>query len=244
MLRSLCLLIALALSGPASAQSGRWATAEDNLYWPLKEARARAYSDHDRAFFEGLLADTFVGMGPDGRLSSRADYLAAEFGAERPPGMAPVTEVDDFHAVRTGATLVMHYTETVRTAVGADAFVEHLRRLDVYVWAGGRWRLQAMTAARIPQAPATMPIDPAKLADYEGAYVFGPGIISTVRRDGGRLLEQTSGQPEGELLPVAPDTFYAPPDVEARVVFERDGAGRVVAQVYQSSGQRLRALRR
>ena len=69
-------------------------------------------------------------------------------------------------------------------------------------------------------------------------------MVSAVRLEGGRLTEQTSGQQKVELIPIGPDLFYAPPDLEARVSFERDGAGRIVAQVYKTGSQTFRGARR
>src|SRR5262249_2110171 len=144
------------------------------------------------------------------------------------------TEVTAFSARRTGSTLVLSYEEIERSQVGDQQFVEHLARLDVYVRQGGRWRLLTMTAARIPQAPETIAMSAQRLAEYVGVYRFAPDIVSTVRLDGARLMEQSTGNPEGEMLPIGPDLFYAPPAVQARVSFERDASGRVVAQIYRS----------
>ena len=241
-MRWLLLILAMALASPTYAQ-GRWADADASRYWPLKEERIRAYREHDRAAFERILADDFSTMAPDGRQLTRRQYLEAEFGPERAAGVSVETEVTTFSARRTGSTLVLRYEEIERSQVGDTQFVEHLARLDVYVRQGGRWRLLTMTAARIPQAPTAIEVSPATLAHYAGVYRFAPEIVSTVRVDGGRLLEQTTGNPEGELIPIGPDLFYAPPDLQARVSFERDATGRVTAQVYRSGDQVFRAPR-
>lgn len=241
-MRSLLVILALLVAAPAYAQE-RWQDAEANRYWPLKEERVRAYREHDRAAFERILADNFCSMGPDGRRLTRQQYLDAEFGAESAAGVSVETEVTAFAAHRTGSTLVLSYEEFERSLVGENQFVEHLARLDVYVRQGGRWRLLTMTAARVPQAPQAISVSPETLAQYVGVYRFAPNITSTVRIDGARLLEQTTGNPESELTPIGPDLFYAPPDVQARVSFERDASGRVTAQVYRSGDQIFRAPR-
>ena len=241
-MRWLWLVLAMAFSVPAFAQ-GRWNDADSNRYWPLKEERVSAYRDHDRAAFERILADGFTTMTPDGRHLTRAQYLDAEFGPESGQGVSIETEVTAFSARRTGSTLVLSYEETERSQVGDNQFVEHLARLDVYVREHGRWRLLTMTAARIPQAPQAIELSPSVLADYAGRYRFAPNIVSTVRLDGARLWEQSTGNPEGELIPIGPDLFYAPPDLQARVSFERDSQGHVTAQVYRSGDQVFRAPR-
>ncbi len=242
-MRLLLALAAMCCSLTVFAETRRWPTAEANRYWPLKAERIRAYREHDRAFFERVLAEDFVGLAPNGAHQTRASYLEAEFGAERADAPSTDTTVEDFTATRSGSTLILRYRETERTRVGDHDFEVHLARLDVYTRRASRWQLLAMTAVRLPEAPTTIAIDAGVLADYAGRYRFGPDIVSSVRVDGAHLREQTTGNPEGELLPVAPDTFYAPPDLEARVIFERDAGGRVVAQIYQSGAQRLRAPR-
>lgn len=241
-MRAFLVILALLVAPPVCAQA-RWQDAVANRYWPLKEERVRAYREHDRAAFERILADDFSSMGPDGRRLTRQQYLDAEFGAESAAGVSVNTEVTAFNAHRTGSTLVLSYEEVERAQVGENQFVEHLARLDVYVRQAGRWRLLTMTAARIPQAPQTISVSPETLAQYAGVYRFASTITSTVRVDGARLLERTTGNAEGELLPIGIDLFYAPPDVQARVSFERDSNGRVTAQVYRSGDQIFRAPR-
>jgi hypothetical protein len=241
MLRVLALIVSLSLATPCLAQASRSAAAAQ--YWRLKEERVRADREPDRANFEALLADDFVGLGPDGRRVGRAEYLASEFPQQGGQGVSTNTEVSNFTAVRRGATLVMTYDEVERTAVGENVFQVRLARLDVYVRERGRWRLQTMTAVRAPEAPQTIAMSAAQLADYVGVYQFGPGLTSRVRLEGGALVEQTTGQEQSQLQPIGPDLFYQPPDLVARVAFERDANGRVVAQVYRAVDQAVRAAR-
>jgi hypothetical protein len=243
LLLALALLLPVPVPGQPPAAPPRRGTSEADLYWPLKQARIRAYREGDRAFFEDLLAEDFVTIGPDGRTVGRAEYLDSEFGTSGGHGLRPETEVADFSARRTGDTLVLSYEERIRSTIGGQSFTEHLRRLDVYVRQQGRWRLLTMTAVRVPEAPPVIALGADQLAAFAGRYIFGPNLISTVRVESGRLIEQTSGQQAGELLPVGPDLFYAPPEVEARILFERDASGRVVAQIYRSGAQSLRAPR-
>lgn len=233
-------LLVMQQTGTA-APAQRWATAEANAHWYLKEARIRAYRERDRTFFERLLAPNFLSLSPDGRRITRTEYLAAEFGDEAKARPKVETEVEDFTAVRTGAVLALSYRETERSTVGTNVFEVHLARLDVYVRMSGRWRLQTMTAVRIPEAPVRIEVSVAKLREYEGRYAFASDAISVVRVDGTRLLEQSTGNPEGELVPIGPDLFFQPPDLEPRVSFERDASGHVIAQVYRSGSQALRA---
>lgn len=209
-------------------------------FFELKQARIDAYREGDRAYFEQLLTDDFVGLGPDGRLSSKSDYLATEFHGDQRQRLATETKVEGFKAERSSDVLVMTYEETERSKIGANDFSAHLRRLDIYLLENGRWRLRSMTAVRIPEAPTAIAVAPEKLTEYAGSYVFGPGLTSLVRVQDDKLLEQTSGQAEVELVPIGADTFYSPPDLEARVIFERDASGKIAAQLYRSGNQSVR----
>ncbi len=100
-----------------------------------------------------------------------------------------------------------------------------------------------MTAVRLPETPTPIVLSATSVLDYTGEYEFGPGIRSVVRWANDRLFEQSTGNEEVELIPIGPDEFYSPPDLVARVRFERDISGRVVAQTYVSGTQILRAPR-
>lgn len=235
--------VLLAWAANAGAQTRDWGSADANRYWHLKQERIHAYRTQDRAAMDRILSPTFVGMTADGRHQSRAEYLAAEYPPERTAAPAVDTEVIDFDARRVGSTLVLSYHEIERSNVAGQSFEVRLARLDVYTLQSGRWLLQTMSAVRLPEAPRTIEVSAERLADYVGVYEYGPGVRSTVRLAQGRLLEQSTGNPEVEMLPTGPDEFYSPPDFEARAVFERDANGRVVAQIYRSGAQVLRAQR-
>lgn len=233
-MHDLALLLALAAIEASNGQPA------SQPFFELKQARIDAYRKGDRVFFEQLLTDDFVGLGPDGRLSSKRDYLASEFHGDQRNRLATETTVEGFNAKKSGDVLVMTYEETEHSQIGVDEFTAHLRRLDTYLFENGRWRLRSMTAVRIPDAPRSIAIEPRKLAEFAGSYAFGPRLTSVVRIEGNKLLEQTSGQAEVELIPIGADTFYAPPDLEARVIFERDPTGKVEAQIYRSGNQTVR----
>jgi hypothetical protein len=216
----------------------------DDPHWHLKQERIDAYRKGDRAYFEAVLAADFVGLGPDGRRQGKKDYLAAEFGEGQRAALATQTEVSGFRSIVAGEMLVLSYDEQSRSRVGEQAFTERLARLDVYRREAGKWRLQTMTAVRLPEAPNAITMSAQMLGSYAGDYAFAADLVSAVRLEGGRLTEQTSGQQKVELIPIGPDLFYAPPDLEARVSFERDGAGRIVAQVYKTGSQTFRGARR
>lgn len=242
-MRALLLVLTLAFATAAPAQERDWGSVEANRYWPLKQERIEAYRTRDRARMEQVLAPTFIGLGPDGRRVTRDAYLAAEFSGESTEAPQVNTEVSDFTATRTGSTLVLSYREVEHVNVAGQSFDTALARLDVYVRQSGRWRLQTMTAVRLPQAPEAIELGATELIQYVGTYQYGPGVQSVIRFADGKLLEQSTGSPEVEMIPIGRDEFYSPPDLESRVTFERDARGRVITQIYRSGSQTLRAER-
>lgn len=233
MLAGLALVVAACSPGPGG----------DTDYRALKDARAKAYETRDRAFFEQLLADDFRGMDPTGTVLDKAGYLDLEFGPGRADSVTSKTEVSDFDTKRTGDTLVMTYSERVENHVGTQVLVERSRRLDVYAMRAGQWRLVAMTGARLSEAPAVFAMTAEQLAAFEGQYEFAPSVVSRVWVDGDHLVEQSTGQPQTKMMPMAPDLFFDPDNLSARISFTRDAAGKVDTQIYQSDGQSLQAKR-
>lgn len=62
--------------------------------------------------------------------------------------------------------------------------------------------------------------------------------------ESGHLMAEMTGQAKTELFPESATTFFDRSDSPmARTIFERDAAGNVVAQIYRSHGQKLRAAK-
>ena len=77
--------------------------------------------------------------------------------------------------------------------------------------------------------------------DYAGRYDYGSGVM-TVEREGDRLFAQLARQPRFEIFPAGNDEFFWKV-VEARVKFERDGAGKVTGIVHSQGGGTIKAPR-
>ena len=86
----------------------------------------------------------------------------------------------------------------------------------------------------------------AALADYAGDYDFGafqPGSMFTVTAPGGVLVVQLTGQPGLPVFSTGKDAFEYDV-VPARLTFERDAAGKVVAVALHQNGADMRAPRK
>jgi serine-type D-Ala-D-Ala carboxypeptidase/endopeptidase len=97
------------------------------------------------------------------------------------------------------------------------------------------------TAPRLPDAPR-IALPPAVLAAYIGHYEFLPGHVFTATVEGGELTMQLTGQPGFPVFASAKDHFFYEIN-DARIDFERDANGAVIALVLHQNGRDLRAPR-
>jgi len=97
-----------------------------------------------------------------------------------------------------------------------------------------------------PGAPQTVGVEAlgVPLSDYEGSYMLrGIGFRIEIRAGGGKLVLEVSGEPQIELLPVAPDRFYAPA-AEDTVTFARPpGGGPATSLALARFGRQMTAQR-
>ncbi len=88
----------------------------------------------------------------------------------------------------------------------------------------------------------SIPLDAATLGDYIGKYRFDVGAVLDVALKGDHLDAQLTGQPSVPIFASARDRFFYK-IVDARLDFERDTSGKVVAVVLHQNGRDLRAAR-
>ncbi len=233
-MRSLLFLF-LVLDGAASNR------ASDELL-RLTQQRFDANVANDRAAYDRLLAPHFLLIDADAHVQTKQEYLEAEFGARRADDKGERPTVSRFRARVEGDTAVTTYDVVEPHTLGEQRFDSKQVRVDTYARLGGTWRLVSMAVALSPSWPEPVAVDPKVYAEYAGTYRIAPGMLVKVTHEAGHLMAEVTGQPKVELFPEDAVTFFDKTDnVCARTVFERDAAGRVVAQSYRAQGQRVRA---
>jgi hypothetical protein len=238
----IALLALLSTTGSASQQPNRLQVSADaNALLDLTRQRYDANAANDRAFYDRLLAPAFLLLEPHRPAVNKQAYLDAEFPAQRPH--RPTSTIREFQARIDGDTAVTSYVASEPYPLGGEQHFEtRSRRLDTYVRIKGAWRLLSMAIAELPSWPDVATIDPKLLLEYAGVYEISARMTVTVTNDAGHLMAEVSGQPKVELFAENATTFFDRTDSPlARTVFERDESGRVVAQIYRSQGQTLRA---
>jgi CTP synthase (UTP-ammonia lyase) len=93
-----------------------------------------------------------------------------------------------------------------------------------------------------PMTPKAITLAPEVLDRYTGRYQLTPALVVTITRQDARLFAQLTGQPAFEVLASSQREFFFTV-VNAQLVFEAEGAGRVTAVVLHQNGQTPRAPR-
>jgi CubicO group peptidase (beta-lactamase class C family) len=95
--------------------------------------------------------------------------------------------------------------------------------------------------AKLPPLEEDSTVDKKTYPDFAGRYDYKSAVM-TVTVEDGRLHAQLSGQPKFEISPSAPDTFFWKV-TDAKVVFQRDAKGKVVAARHSQGGNSFTAPR-
>jgi CubicO group peptidase (beta-lactamase class C family) len=92
--------------------------------------------------------------------------------------------------------------------------------------------IQAGLTPPLPSANRTLDttVDPRTYQDYVGRYDYG-SVINEITIENGRLFTQLTGQNRFELFPSGRDAFFLKV-VDAGLIFERDGSGKVVGLIH------------
>jgi CubicO group peptidase (beta-lactamase class C family) len=94
-----------------------------------------------------------------------------------------------------------------------------------------------------PRERVISKIDPAVYDDYVGEYDLGvPGPHIIITREGDKLISQGPQQPNAELLPESPTTFF-PREIDATFTFVRDEKGQVSEVIIRRGGRDYHAKR-
>lgn len=97
------------------------------------------------------------------------------------------------------------------------------------------------TAPRLPDE-ATVTLSAAELQEYVGKYQLAPSVVAEFMLKDGQLFTQLTGQPAFPVFASAKDKLFLKV-VDARIDFERDAKGNVIAMVLHQNGQNMRAPR-
>jgi hypothetical protein len=183
----------------------------------------------DTAYLRGHSVPTLSLTLSSGRTFDR-DAALAEAASHTTGGEVSVRWADE--AVRTLAPAAVVVTSRVTETVGPTSTA--YRYLTVLARGASGWRVVAAQSTREAVfAPRAYAATAGELADYAGAYRTPRGLaLRVVQRDSALALVEPSGR-ELRMEPIAPGLFeftaLSPANGVVRLLFTRDGSGRVTA---------------
>jgi ketosteroid isomerase-like protein len=112
----------------------------------LEEAWARAVEMHDRAALERIVASDFTFIAPDGRVMTRAVYLA-----DRASGSADIHsfELSEMLVRVMGSTALVSGLSTIDENIAGKRYQYQLRWKDLWIKRDGSWQVLAGQATPV-----------------------------------------------------------------------------------------------
>jgi len=220
-------------------------TTAPEYFQQLTQARVDAYVANNREFYDRLLAPDFQILYATSVIRNKQQYMEADkFLPESQGHRGLKSTISDFHAYVDGDTAVITYTVVQHTPFGSQAFDLPLVHLDTYTRHSGEWKLFSIAVADLPSWPDVANINPKRYAEYAGTYQITPDAIVAVTNENGHLFGQLSLQNKSEWFPENETTFFDKNGgANERMVFERGPGGKIVACVFRSHGQKIRATK-
>jgi beta-lactamase regulating signal transducer with metallopeptidase domain len=118
---------------------------EEPILYALIQEAANANITRDTSVFERLVADDYIGAGPNGEVENKAQAIAE---LKRQDITITKFEIDDFRARVDGNSAVTNFLGTVFfTANGGDSTVQYRYTLS-FVKRNGRWQIIAAHMSR------------------------------------------------------------------------------------------------
>ena len=93
-----------------------------------------------------------------------------------------------------------------------------------------------------PKDRVAINLKPEVLDRYVGQYELAPNVFFNLRRDGGKLMAQLTGQEYYEIFPESETEFFYKV-VNAQITFVKDNQGRMINLILHQNGQDLKATK-
>ena len=90
----------------------------------------------------------------------------------------------------------------------------------------------------LPSERVAIAVDPDDLTEYEGSYALTPDFIVKFWVEDGQLMTQATGQPAFPVFAKGEDEFFLKV-VDARLVFNRDSAGKIASVTLHQNGNMI-----
>ncbi|MBI1738201.1 MAG: DUF3471 domain-containing protein [Acidobacteria bacterium] len=147
-----------------------------------------------------------------------------------------------------GDTAVVAYHSKQFNEMGGQTTYSHKWQIETHMRRGQNWVLVGGADGLIPLEPVAAKVDPRIYDAYVGQYEWAPTLISTITREGDRLMEQFNGPEKSELLPENETIFFVKGEAasgdSSRLIFVKDATGRVTHYIYRELGGMDRVVKK
>lgn len=203
-----------------------------------------AHTRGDKAAVERTIADDYMMIGRDGRVSYKADTIK---GLPEPKDAGNVKITHKYSNVQVrnyGETALLSFLDDPVIQIGDQTINDQVRVTKIFRRNNGQWHLAAQheTTIKKVQDPPIVKMDPKVLSEYVGQYEISPSLKLVVETDGEKLFTYTS-DPENKsaLYPMGENTFFYK-GLGDRVVFVREASGKVTEAVNNlEDGNKIKA---
>lgn len=230
----IALLLALSLAGPAEAPLETTLRAKD-------QALLDAIAPGDRALWERTLADDAIYVDENGAIMDRQAFLKSL--VPLPHGVSGSIAITGYRVQRHGDTAFVIHQDEERELFHGQALLAHYLMTETWRQEQNEWKLATAHVYVVNDDPSAISLPAAKLADYTGRYQAAPDLRYVVRIEHGTLMGGTEGGTLQPLLAEAADVFFLKGQPRKRLVFQRDGQGKVVAFALRREGHDVKWAR-
>ena len=229
-------VIILTIVSPALCQLKNEQSAEDRVAQQLKRLEdewLNSYLRGDKQTFDRIVADDFTRIDESGKLATKADERML---VEAPSASLKASLTNDDMQVRVYGNAAIVTGRIVSKVQDTLSFQS--RFTDTFLKREGRWQVVARHYSRIPTERIAVKVDAEIYDAYVGQYEIAANVVVDIRKEAGKLMSQTTGQPAMELLPESEIEFFIK-GFTAQFVFFRDQTGRVTKLIINQEGQRV-----
>jgi ketosteroid isomerase-like protein len=201
-------------------------------------ARKDAAKRHDIEAWAAFLADDCVFTG-GGRLKSKQDAVKenkSEWANIPPEVKGYGGPLEDIRVTIHGDAAIAFFKFKEFVEMGGQTTSSRSWQMDTFMRRGNKWLLVASGDAVLPPEPRVVKVDPSIYDAYVGQYELAPKIISTVSREGDKLIGRLPGQEPIELLPENDTTFFVRGMDGERYIIVKDASGRVTHAIQKVFG--------
>jgi ketosteroid isomerase-like protein len=146
-MRVLAILLAASTFVPAPVLA--LAVDDEQLLKDTVQQLARAWTQHDRAFIENVLAPEWVVTQADGTMLTRSSVLGAFFDAVK----FDSNVIDDVTVALFGDTAIVRGRTVATATLNGAPVTARIRFTDVFIKRNGRWQVVASHASPLTAAP-------------------------------------------------------------------------------------------